>query len=700
MKKYVTTLRKQAASAGAFIAVLFIAGLSFGQSLSGYTITKPAAAEVVAGGTQNYVIQWTGPLAAAIKTVEYSLDSGVTYKLIGVAQATANSINWNVPDTTSKKSQIRIRDANLDTGKSSIFTIKSSKDLQTYTITNPAAGEVITGGTQNYVIRWVGPTIAAAKAIEYSLDSGLTWKPIGAADASANSFNWSLVPDTTAKNAQIRITDLNGVTGKSGFFSIKSSHDAQKYTIISPAAGETIIGGMQNYVIRWTGPTVPSVKTIEYSLDSGLTWKPLGLATADANSFNWNVPDTTAKKSQIRITDANGITGKSGIFSIIASKDTNRYIVFSPTAGETIAGGTQNYQIRWAGPMGAIKTVDYSLDGGLTWKTVGVANANDNSIGWNVPDTNAPNSQIRVTDVNQVTGKSGIFSIFGSKSPGIVVTRPAVGEVIMGGTQNYQITWTGNGIAQHKTFEYSLDGGQTWKTIGTIDADVFNYSWNVPDTNSTGGAVVRITDQNGLTGRSGFFTITSSKSPIIIVVRPAENEMIAGGTKNYQIVFSGEGIARQKTFEYSKDNGSNWTIIGFANSDVTTFNWPDVPTEVTTEGRIRITDINGHSGMSGRFNITGNGVAFGAASNGYSIANYPNPTNRKTNFSFVLPSASDVMLIISDELGRETATVVSQYFDAGTHNVTFDSSNLSGGMYNYTLRAGTTTLVGRMIIVK
>ncbi len=668
--------------------------------MSGYTITKPAASEVVTGGTQNYVIQWTGPLAAAIKSVEYSLDSGSTWTLIGVATAAANSINWNVPDTTSKKSQIRIRDANLDTGKSSIFTIKSRKDLQTYTITSPAVGEVIVGGTQNYVIRWVGPTIGAPKAIEYSLDSGLTWKPVGVADASANSFNWTLVPDTTSKNAQIRITDVNGVTGKSGIFSIKSSKDMQKYTITSPAAGETIIGGTQNYLIRWTGPAVPSVKTIEYSLDSGLTWKPVGVATTDATSFNWNVPDTTAKKSQIRITDANGITGKSGIFSIIASKDTNRYIVFSPAAGETIVGGTQNYQIRWVGPMGAVKTVDYSLDGGQTWKAVGVANVNDNSIAWNVPDTNAPNSQIRVTDVNQVTGKSGIFSIFGSKSPGIVVTRPVVGEVIMGGTQNYQITWTGNGIATHKTFEYSLDGGQTWKTIGTIDADVFNYSWNVPDTNSTGGAVVRITDQNGLSGRSGFFTITSTHSPVIVVVRPAENETIAGGTKDYQIVFSGEGIAPQKTFEYSKDNGSNWSIIGFANSDATTFNWSDVPTKATTEGRIRITDINGHSGMSGRFNITGSGVYSGTTANGYSLTNYPNPVNGETKFSFVLPIAGDVKLTISDGLGREVAGVISQHFDAGTHNAPFNALKLSAGLYNYTLHAGATTLVGRMIVVK
>ena len=41
----------------------------------------------------------------------------------------------------------------------------------------------------------------------------------------------------------------------------------------------------------------------------------------------------------------------------------------------------------------------------------------------------------------------------------------------------------------------------------------------------------------------------------------------------------------------------------------------------------------------------------------YSLANYPNPFNSQTTFSFTLPEAGTVKLKIHDLLGRTVATV-------------------------------------------
>src|SRR5579864_3618890 len=86
---------------------------------------------------------------------------------------------------------------------------------------------------------------------------------------------------------------------------------------------------------------------------------------------------------------------------------------------------------------------------------------------WNVPDTIASKAILRITDGNNLVGLSGVFTIASSKLPGITIIKPALGDTIKGGLQNYQITWTGTGIASKKIFAYSLDNGVTWKTIDT-----------------------------------------------------------------------------------------------------------------------------------------------------------------------------------------------------------------------------------------
>ena len=98
-----------------------------------------------------------------------------------------------------------------------------------------------------------------------------------------------------------------------------------------------------------------------------------------------------------------------------------------------------------------------------------------------------------------------------STTPSIVVTSPASGQVIVGGSPNFMINWSGTGIASQKTIDYSLDNGVTWTTIGSMNADVTYYSWNVPNVAST-KAIVRITDANGLKGLSGTFSISLTQT--------------------------------------------------------------------------------------------------------------------------------------------------------------------------------------------
>jgi hypothetical protein len=65
--------------------------------------------------------------------------------------------------------------------------------------------------------------------------------------------------------------------------------------------------------------------------------------------------------------------------------------------------------------------------------------------------------------------------------------------------------------------------------------------------------------------------------------------------------------------------------------------------------------------------------------------NYPNPFNPATTVSFVVGNPSFVTLKIYDVLGREVATLVNRYKNAGRYEVDFDGSKLPSGVYFYRL---------------
>lgn len=67
--------------------------------------------------------------------------------------------------------------------------------------------------------------------------------------------------------------------------------------------------------------------------------------------------------------------------------------------------------------------------------------------------------------------------------------------------------------------------------------------------------------------------------------------------------------------------------------------------------------------------------------------NFPNPFNPSTTIRFGLPSESYVLLIVYDMVGNQIGTAFSGVRQAGTHQVSFDSANLSSGVYFYQLKA-------------
>ena len=67
--------------------------------------------------------------------------------------------------------------------------------------------------------------------------------------------------------------------------------------------------------------------------------------------------------------------------------------------------------------------------------------------------------------------------------------------------------------------------------------------------------------------------------------------------------------------------------------------------------------------------------------------NYPNPFNPSTQINFNLPVDSKVSLRVFNILGQKVSTLLNGDFTSGEHNIAFDASHLSSGIYLYKLEA-------------
>jgi len=87
-------------------------------------------------------------------------------------------------------------------------------------------------------------------------------------------------------------------------------------------------------------------------------------------------------------------------------------------------------------------------------------------------------------------------------------------------------------------------------------------------------------------------------------------------------------------------------------------------------------------------------------SNELTLENYPNPFNPSTIIRYRLADEGMVSLKVLDILGREVTTLAAEYKTAGMHEVRFNASSISSGIYFYKLEAGGKSAIQKMVLVK
>ena len=99
----------------------------------------------------------------------------------------------------------------------------------------------------------------------------------------------------------------------------------------------------------------------------------------------------------------------------------------------------------------------------------------------------------------------------------------------------------------------------------------------------------------------------------------------------------------------------------------------------------------GTDNMVGSFTASVTGVerevASGRALSYHLEQNFPNPFNPSTVIAYTLPTRASVSLSVYNALGGLVAELSDGLEEAGRHQITFDGSGLSSGVYFYRLQA-------------
>lgn len=85
----------------------------------------------------------------------------------------------------------------------------------------------------------------------------------------------------------------------------------------------------------------------------------------------------------------------------------------------------------------------------------------------------------------------------------------------------------------------------------------------------------------------------------------------------------------------------------------------------------------------------------------YTLAqNYPNPFNPTTTIKFALPKASTVKLDVYSITGELVTSLIDKEMQGGWHEVVFDASRISSGVYIYRIQAGDFGYSRKMVVMK
>jgi len=159
------------------------------------------------------------------------------------------------------------------------------------------------------------------------------------------------------------------------------------------------------------------------------------------------------------------------------------------------------------------------------------------------------------------------------------------------------------------------------------------------------------------------------------------------------------GFEIQRSYN-SGENGGGWFTAGFVEGYGTTtsihnYSFTDKGLGKTVYYRLKQIDFNGAYKYSEVLEV--NSVSINTIA---LEQNYPNPFNPSTKIKYQVANDGFVSLKVYNSLGEEVVALVNVYQPAGSYEVKFDGSGLAGGVYFYSLNAGSFSETKKFVLLK
>jgi photosystem II stability/assembly factor-like uncharacterized protein len=234
----------------------------------------------------------------------------------------------------------------------------------------------------------------------------------------------------------------------------------------------------------------------------------------------------------------------------------------------------------------------------------------------------------------------------------------------------------------------TADGGLTWE-----DAAINNYpeTFDVASLNST----VKIDDNTALAVGKKALLKTSDKGKTWEYIDHGvadidTNFARVGGMADVCVIGLNDG-----SLMMSDDSGQTWTIDEIYKD---AYNYKSVAFD--NDGNPVLSTLDGYILRNDLLTDVEDFDAEGMV-NDYSLEqNYPNPFNPSTNITFSLKNENKVELAVYNIIGQKVFTLVNRNYEAGNHTVKFDASELTSGIYFYTMKVGSYSISKKMLLLK
>jgi predicted RNA-binding protein with TRAM domain len=430
-----------------------------------------------------------------------------------------------------------------------------------------APGVSVTRGDTTLAIAYTpgSPGGSTITGYEYSLDGGSHW-------TTATTASPIVVTGlTNGTTYPVSVRAVNTIGNGAG----STPQDATPATV--PGApgivGNTVAGSDSQLSAAFTGPGSDGGSAItdyEYSTDAGATWRvrddsgatstPLVISTLSSDGTTPLVNGTTYSV-ELRAVNAVGSGLASDLATGIAGSAPSPPTVTAVTAG---SGSLQVGFTPGANGGAQINGYEYQLNSSGSWISTGTLGNTFTITGL----TNGSPYAVQIRATNSVG--TGTASESMSGTPRTAPAQPTITTVIRGDhSLSVAVADADDGGSSISTWQYSTDGGTTWRSAGTATSPLAVSTLSTDGTTQIANGTsyplaVRALNAAGASVASATTSVGPSATPSTpTVALTAQNQAI-------RVAFTvpGDGGSPVSAIEYSFDNDT-WVNAGTLSSPFT-----------------------------------------------------------------------------------------------------------------------------------